>query len=67
MLLRGAQLKMAFERDSFLGVLIYGLILLVATALDAQPAFFSFWGLLIATAITNQESKSQAGTNSGLD
>jgi hypothetical protein len=47
--------------------LIYGLIFLVATALDAQPAFFSFWGLLIATAITNQESKSQAGTNSGLD
>ena len=58
MLLRGAQIKRAFERDSFLVALIYGLILLVATALDAQPAFFSFWGLLIATAITNQESKS---------
>jgi hypothetical protein len=39
----------------------------MAMALDASPGCFSFWGLLIATAITNQESKSQAGTNSGLD
>ncbi len=67
MLLRGAQLKMAFERDSFLAALIYGLIHLVAMALDASPAFFSFWGLLIVAATTNRESKSQARTSSSLD
>ena len=53
----GAKINGAYGRDSFLPALIYGLILLVAMALDASPAFFSFWGLLIVAATANREFK----------
>ena len=49
----------ALERGSFLLALINVLTLLMAMALDASPGCFLFWGLLIATATTDQESNSE--------